>query len=107
MARAYGAVQRPRLRRWLVSAAAFCYNHCRGLRARIRARWPHGSFSVVDADDETHARIQLDELGEEPTELWLMQSCLLDFDLTDEGTFGLGSLESRQGPRFSREAIHF
>jgi hypothetical protein len=27
------------------------------------ARWPDGSFSIVDADDETHALIQLDQLG--------------------------------------------
>lgn len=53
------------------------------------ARWPDGSFSIVDADDETDALIQLDELGDEPSELWPLQSCLLDFDLADEGTFRL------------------
>ena len=53
------------------------------------ARWPDGSFSIVGADDETDALIQLDELGDEPAELWRMDSCLLDFDLTDEGTFRL------------------
>jgi hypothetical protein len=50
------------------------------------ARWPDGSFSIVDADDETHALIQLDELGDEPAQLWQLQSCLLDFELTDSGT---------------------
>jgi hypothetical protein len=53
------------------------------------ARWPDGSFSIVDAEDETDALIQLDELGDEPAELWLMQSCLVDFELTDDGTFRL------------------
>ena len=51
------------------------------------ARWPDGSFSIVDADDETHALIQLDELGDEPAQLWQLRSCLLDFELTDSGTF--------------------
>ena len=51
------------------------------------ARWPDGSFSIVEADDKTHALIQLDELGDEPAELWQMQSCLLDFELTESGTF--------------------
>ena len=32
------------------------------------ARWPDGSFSIVGADDETDALIQLDELGDEPAE---------------------------------------
>ena len=41
------------------------------------ARWPDGSFSIIDADDETDARIQLDELGDEPADLWAMESCLL------------------------------
>lgn len=62
------------------------------------ARWPDGSFSVVDANDETHARIQLDELGEEPAELWLMQSCLLDFDLTDEGSIRLKQFGEQTAP---------
>jgi len=43
------------------------------------ARWPDGSFSIVDADDETHALIQLDELGEEPAQLWMMESWLVGF----------------------------
>src|SRR6266849_2655311 len=62
------------------------------------ARWPDGRFSVVDDDDDTHARIHLDELGEEPAALWLMQSCLLDFDLTDEGTIRLKQFGEQTGP---------
>lgn len=62
------------------------------------ARWPDGSFSIVDADDETDARIQLDEFGEEPAELWPMQSCMLDFDLTDDGTFRFKQFGEQTGP---------
>ena len=53
------------------------------------ARWPDGSFSVVHAHDEQDAYVQLDELGVEPAELRLMESCLIDFELTDSGTFRL------------------
>jgi hypothetical protein len=53
------------------------------------ARWPDGSFSVVHAADEQSAYVQLDELGPEPAELRLMESCLIDFELTDSGTFRL------------------
>jgi hypothetical protein len=62
------------------------------------ARWPDGSFSIVAAEDETDARIQLDELGDEPAELWPMQSCLLDFELTDEGTFRLKQFGEQTAP---------
>ena len=62
------------------------------------ARWPDGSFSIVSADDETDALIQLDELGDEPAKLWPMDSCLLDFDLTDEGTFRLKQFGEQTGP---------
>jgi hypothetical protein len=62
------------------------------------ARWPDGSFSIVGADDETDALIQLDELGDEPAELGRMDSCLLDFDLTDEGTFRLKQFGEQTGP---------
>jgi hypothetical protein len=51
------------------------------------ARWPDGSFSLVTADDETHALIQPDELADEPAELSELESCLLDFELTDDGAF--------------------
>ncbi|HUE22849.1 MAG TPA: hypothetical protein VMQ86_14280 [Bryobacteraceae bacterium] len=53
------------------------------------ARWPDGSFSVVHAVDEQDAYVQLDEFGAEPAELRLMESCLIDFELTDSGTFRL------------------
>jgi hypothetical protein len=53
------------------------------------ARWPDGSFSIVHASDEQSAYVQLDELGEEPAVLRVMESCLVDFELTDNGTFRL------------------
>ena len=53
------------------------------------ARWPDGSFSIVSAMDETDAYVQLDEIADEPAEVWEMQSCLLDFALTNSGTFRL------------------
>jgi len=53
------------------------------------ARWPDGSFSLVHAVDEEDAYVQLDELGVEPAELRLMESCLVDFELTDSGKFRL------------------
>lgn len=68
------------------------------------ARWPDGSFSIVDADDETHALIQLDELGEEPAQLWMMESCLLDFELTDNGSFRLKQFGEETGPEIMKKA---
>jgi len=62
------------------------------------ARWPDGSFSIVDADDKVHALILLDEFGDEPAELWQMQSCLLDFELTDDGTFRISQFGEETGP---------
>jgi hypothetical protein len=62
------------------------------------ARWPDGSFSIVGADDETDALIQLNELGDEPAVVWPMDSCLLGFDLTDEGTFRLKQFGEQTGP---------
>lgn len=56
------------------------------------ARWPDGTFSIVDAKNRKDALIQLDEFGDEPAELWRMKSCLLDFDLTDTGTFWLNQI---------------
>jgi len=53
------------------------------------ARWPDGGFSIVSAVDETDAYVQLDEIADEPAEIWDMHSCLLDFELTDSGTFRL------------------
>jgi hypothetical protein len=68
------------------------------------ARWPDGSFSIVVADDETDALIQLDELGDEPAELWQMQSCLLDFELTEAGTFRLSRFGEQTGPEILERA---
>jgi hypothetical protein len=68
------------------------------------ARWPDGSFSIVDADDEVHALILLDELGDEPAKLWQMQSCLLDFELTDDGTFRLSQFGEETGPEIMERA---
>src|SRR5437016_10022858 len=84
----------------LVSAAFVCYVTTTGggYMLTFCARWPDGSFSIVGADDETDALIQLDELGDEPAELWPMDSCLLDFDLTDEGTFRLKQFGEQTGP---------
>ena len=68
------------------------------------ARWPDGSFSIVDAEDETDALIQLDELGDEPAELWPIQSCLVDFELTDDGTFRLKQFGEQTAPEILRNA---
>jgi hypothetical protein len=58
------------------------------------ARWPDGGFSTVDADDETHALIELDQLGDEPTQIWQMQSCLLDFEPVEYALFLYPGLQS-------------
>ena len=68
------------------------------------ARWPDGSFSIVDADDETHALIQLDELGDEPAQLWQLQLCLLDFELTDSGTFRIREFGEQTGSEIMERA---
>ncbi len=53
-----------------VSGASFHNNHCgRLLHAHVLRSQARGSFSVVDADDETHARLQLDKFGDESVEL--------------------------------------
>jgi hypothetical protein len=68
------------------------------------ARWPDGSFSIVDAVNETDALIQLDELGDEPAELWAMQSCLVDFELSDDGTFRLKQFGEETAPEILERA---
>jgi hypothetical protein len=68
------------------------------------ARWPDGSFSIVDADDETQSLIQLDELSDEPAELWRLESCLLDFELTERGTFRLKQFGEQTGPEIMERA---
>jgi hypothetical protein len=67
------------------------------------ARWPDGSFSIVDAVDETDALIQL-ELGDEPAELWQLQSCLLDSELTEGGTFRIRQFGEQTGPEIMERA---
>ncbi len=68
------------------------------------ARWPDGSFSIVDAVDKTHALILLDELSDEPAELWQMQSCLVDFELTEDGTFRIRQFGEQTGPEIMERA---
>jgi len=68
------------------------------------ARWPDGSFSIVEADDQTHALIQLDELGDEPADLWQLDSCLLDFELTEQGTFRIRQFGEQTGPEIMERA---
>jgi hypothetical protein len=53
------------------------------------ARWKDGSFSIVEADDENEAYELLDEFGDEPAELLTLKGCLIDFELTDRGSFRL------------------
>ena len=53
------------------------------------ARWKDGNFSIVEADDEDEAYELLDEFGDEPAELLALKSCLIDFELTDRGSFRL------------------
>jgi hypothetical protein len=55
------------------------------------ARWKDGSFSLVEADDEDEACQLLDEFGDEPAELSALDSCLIDFELTDRGAFRLSA----------------
>lgn len=51
------------------------------------ARWKDGSFSIVEADDENGAYELLDEFGDEPAELSPLKSCLINFELTDRGSY--------------------
>jgi hypothetical protein len=53
------------------------------------ARWKDGSFSIAEADDADEAYELLDEFGDEPAELSLLNSCLIDFELTERGHFRL------------------
>src|ERR1035437_8549455 len=53
------------------------------------ARWPNGSFSIVEAGDLQEAYVRLDEFGPEPAAVWPLASCAMDFGLTDEGSFQL------------------
>jgi|GEM_PF-7051037 len=59
------------------------------------ARWKDGSFSLVYADDEDEAYELLDEFGDEPAELSTLNSCMVDFELTDHGGFRLREFGER------------
>ena len=49
-------------------------------------RWPNGDFSIVQADGERAAVVQLDEwAGAEPAWLVPLETCMIDFRLTDRG----------------------
>jgi hypothetical protein len=52
-------------------------------------RWPDGSFALAEAWDEDDAYVQFDEIADCPSEIHRLNSCLLDFGLTDRGTFRL------------------
>ena len=53
-------------------------------------RWPNGEFSVVKADDRKNALVQLDEwAGAEPAWLIPVETCMVDFTLTDDGRIEL------------------
>ncbi len=53
-------------------------------------RWPNGEFSFVKADDRKNALVQLDEwVGAEPAWLIPVETCMLDFKLTDGGEIEL------------------
>ncbi|MBI4874008.1 MAG: hypothetical protein HY822_05170 [Acidobacteria bacterium] len=55
-------------------------------------RWPNGEFSVVLAETKRDALVALDEWGAaHPSSLTPMETCMLDFGLTD-----LGEIELRQ-----------
>jgi hypothetical protein len=53
------------------------------------ARWKDGSFSLVEDHDKDGAYELLDAFGDEPVELSELNSCLIDFELTDRGSFQL------------------
>jgi hypothetical protein len=59
---------------------------------------------MVDAVDKTHAILLLDELGDEPAELCQMQSCLVDFELTEDGTFRFRQFGEQTGPEIMERA---
>ena len=49
-------------------------------------RWPNGDFSIVKADGERAAVVQLDEwAGAEPAWLVPLEPCMIDFRLNDQG----------------------
>jgi len=62
-------------------------------------RWPNGDFSIVGAQDQDDAIIQLDEWANaEQAQLWPMETCMIDFRLNDSGEIELNE------PGFGEEA---
>ena len=55
-------------------------------------RWKDGSFSLVEADDTDKAYELLDEFGNEPADRFPLGSCVMDFELTDRGSFQVRAL---------------
>ncbi|HYL11805.1 MAG TPA: hypothetical protein VEV41_02150 [Terriglobales bacterium] len=56
-------------------------------------RWPNGDFSIVKADGERAAVVQLDEwAGAEPAWLVPLETCMIDFRLNDQGGIELADL---------------
>jgi hypothetical protein len=54
-------------------------------------RWPNGDFSLVTANTRREALVQLDEwAGAHPSQLFPMDSCMVDFRLNDLGQIELG-----------------
>jgi len=63
-------------------------------------RWPNGDFSFVTANTRREALVQLDEwAGAHPSQLFPVDSCMVDFRLND-----LGEIELRQ---FGEETEYF
>jgi hypothetical protein len=61
-------------------------------------RWPNGSFSIVSARNFKHALQQLDEVGNaegDGANISLLNDCLLDFTLEDNGDFSLAQIGER------------
>jgi len=54
-------------------------------------RWPNGDFSIVTADTRREALVQLDEwAGAHPSQLFPVETCMVDFRLNDAGEIELG-----------------
>lgn len=61
-------------------------------------RWPNGEFSLVKADDRKDAVVQLDEwAGAEPAWLVPLDTCMVDFRLSDRGEIELADFGEETG----------
>jgi len=57
-------------------------------------RWPNGDFSLVTANTRREALVALDEWGgAHPTQLFPLDSCMVDFRLNDQGEIELEQFE--------------